>query len=62
MIDCLLEMAATEWEHEKFFRETIAGHRMLRFFKLWDPPPPKELIGGRIPDEVPPCSVPASRS
>jgi len=45
MIDCLLAMAATEWEHEKFFREKVAGHWMLRWFKLWEPPPPKESIG-----------------
>jgi rubrerythrin len=38
MIDCLLEMAGVEWEHEKFFRERITGHWMLRFFKLWKPP------------------------
>ncbi|HKS25893.1 MAG TPA: demethoxyubiquinone hydroxylase family protein [Thermoanaerobaculia bacterium] len=62
MIDCILEMAATEWEHEKFFRETIAGHWMLRLFKLWEPPPPKQTIRGTMPAEVPQCSVPASRS
>jgi Ubiquinone biosynthesis protein COQ7 len=44
MIDCLLSMAEVEWEHEKFFREQIAGHWMLRFFPKWDPPPPKESI------------------
>lgn len=44
MVDCLLTMAELEWEHERFFREQIAGHRMLRFLPLWDPPPSKESI------------------
>jgi len=46
MIDCLLTMAEVEWEHEKFFREQILGHWMLRFFPLWDAPPAKETIRG----------------
>ena len=44
MIDCLLTMAEVEWEHEKFFRERVAGHWLLKLFPLWDPPPPKEDI------------------
>ena len=44
MIDCLLTMAEVEWEHEKFFREQILGHWMLRFFPIWKTPPPKETI------------------
>lgn len=46
MIDCLLTMAEVEWEHEKFFREQILGHWMLRFFPLWNAPPAKETIRG----------------
>jgi hypothetical protein len=44
MIDCLLTMAEVEWEHERYFRERIVGHWMLRLFPLWPPPPPKESI------------------
>ena len=44
MIDSLLTMAEVEWEHEKYFRERVAGHRLLRFFPLWDAPPPKDAI------------------
>jgi demethoxyubiquinone hydroxylase (CLK1/Coq7/Cat5 family) len=47
MIDCLLEMAEVEWEHELFFRERIAGHKWLRFWPLWDAPPPKTSIRAR---------------
>ena len=46
MIDCLLTMAEVEWEHERYFRERITGHRMLRFFPLWEAAPPKETIRG----------------
>jgi demethoxyubiquinone hydroxylase (CLK1/Coq7/Cat5 family) len=38
LVDCLMDMAQTEWEHEKFFRERIAGHWMLRWLKPWEPP------------------------
>jgi len=44
LIDCLLEMAEVEWEHEKYFRECVLGHPMLRLFPLWDAPPPKDAI------------------
>jgi rubrerythrin len=44
MIDSLLEMAEVEWEHERYFRELIAGHGGLRYLKLWDAPPPKDSI------------------
>jgi hypothetical protein len=44
MIDCLLTMAELEWEHERFFRERIEGHWLLRIVPLWDAPPPKTAI------------------
>ncbi|HKR63462.1 MAG TPA: ferritin-like domain-containing protein [Thermoanaerobaculia bacterium] len=44
MVDCLLTMAEVEWEHERFFRERIAQHPLLRVFPLWDAPPPKHAI------------------
>jgi demethoxyubiquinone hydroxylase (CLK1/Coq7/Cat5 family) len=46
MIDSLLTMAEVEWEHERYFRERIAGHPLLRFLPLWDAPPPKSSIRG----------------
>lgn len=44
MIDCLLTMAEVEWEHERYFRERILGHWLLRVFPIWSTPPPKETI------------------
>ena len=44
MVDCLLTMAEVEWEHERYFRSKVIGHKMLRLLKLWDPAPPKETI------------------
>jgi rubrerythrin len=49
MVDCLLMMAEVEWEHERFFRELILGHWMLRIFPLWSAPPPKETIRAAYP-------------
>ena len=48
MIDCLLTMAEVEWEHEKYFREKVTGHWMLRIFPLWEPAPPKETIRAKL--------------
>jgi rubrerythrin len=48
VIDCLLEMAEVEWEHELYFRNKVTGHRMLRLIRLWDPAPPKETIRARF--------------
>ena len=66
MIDCLLEMAEVEWEHERYFRERVAGHWMLRVFPLWPPPPPKESIrAGHVAcfsDDAPACPTPLTWS
>ena len=43
-IDCLLEMAEVEWEHEAYFRSKVTGHFLTRLFPVWPPPPPKEAI------------------
>ncbi len=38
----LLEMAKTEWEHEKYFRQKIIAHRWSNFFKVWKALTPEE--------------------
>ncbi|HET8799167.1 MAG TPA: demethoxyubiquinone hydroxylase family protein [Thermoanaerobaculia bacterium] len=48
MIECILDMAEVEWEHELYFRERIMGHSLLRLFKLWDAPPVKTTIRERF--------------
>ena len=55
MIDCLLTMAEVEWEHERYFRERLAGHWLLRLLPLWEQPPDKSTIRERNahPDEPP---------
>jgi len=58
MIDCLLMMSEVEWEHERFFREQIAGHALLRVFPLWDAPPPKESIRAEHSALTPPVVWP----
>jgi len=44
LIDCLLEMAEVEWDHELYFRSRVLSHRLGRRLSLWPPPPPKETI------------------
>lgn len=44
LIDCLLEMAEVEWDHEKYFRSRVLSHRLGRRLSLWPPPPPRENI------------------
>ena len=57
MIDCLLQMADVERAHEKYFREQVIGHPLLRVFKLWDAPPER---GGEAPPGQP-ARAPALR-
>jgi rubrerythrin len=44
MIDCLLEMAEVEWEHEFYFRSRVQEHLLGRRLTLWPRPPAKEMI------------------
>ena len=43
-VDCLLEMAEVEWEHERYFRGRVVSHWLGRRLPLWPQPPPKETI------------------
>src|SRR2546421_3854988 len=59
LIDCLLEMAEVEWDHELYFRSRVLSHRLGRRLSLWPQPPPRETIrlsyesesGGFLQDE-----------
>lgn len=44
LIDCLLEMAEVEWEHELYFRSRVKEHFVGARLPLWPEPPPKETI------------------
>src|SRR5713226_8375242 len=44
LIDCLLEMAEVEWDHELYFRSRVKEHVLGRRLPLWPQPPPKETI------------------
>ncbi|MCU1348111.1 MAG: ferritin-like protein [Acidobacteria bacterium] len=52
LIDCLLTMAEVEWEHEQYFRSRVTNHPLLRIFRLWGPPPPKETIRARFAEAI----------
>jgi rubrerythrin len=47
LVDDLLSMAEVEWDHERYFRERVTGHRLLRWFPLWAELPPRERIKAR---------------
>ena len=44
LIDCLLEMAEVEWDHEFYFRACVLSSALGRRLPLWPQPPPKEMI------------------
>ena len=44
LIDCLLEMAEVEWEHELYFRSRVLSHSLGRRLPLWPQPPAKETV------------------
>lgn len=43
-VECLLEMAEVEWEHELYFRQRVLSHPLARFVPMWKAPPPKSEI------------------
>lgn len=43
-VECLLEMAEVEWDHEHYFRSCVLKHALGRRLPLWPQPPPKETI------------------
>jgi rubrerythrin len=44
LVDCLLEMAEVEWEHEHYFRLRVQEHFLGRRLPIWPEPPAKESI------------------
>jgi len=44
LVDCLLDMAEVEWEHEHYFRDKVLSHPFSRLVRVWPEPPPKESI------------------
>jgi rubrerythrin len=44
LVDCLLEMAEVEWDHEHYFRSRVQEHFLGRRLPLWTQPPAKEMI------------------
>ena len=44
LIECLLEMAEVEWDHEHYFRKRVQEHFIGRHLPIWIQPPPKESI------------------
>lgn len=55
----VIERDVRQWEHEKYFRERIVGHWMLRLLPLWPSPPPKEAIRAEYAESEEVLSRPA---
>jgi len=51
-VDCLLEMAEVEWEHEKYFRSQVEGHWLSHIVPIWSAIGPKERIRKKFHSEV----------
>jgi rubrerythrin len=51
IVECLLEMAEIEWEHEHYFRQKVLSHRWSRRVRVWPAPPPKEAIRRTFAEE-----------
>jgi len=51
-IDCLLQMAEVEWEHEQYFRERVLSHALGRRLPLWPAAPEKASIRSAFPDSA----------
>ena len=51
-IDCLLGMAAVEWDHEHYFRSCVLGHALGRRLLIWPEPPPREVIRMTFTSEI----------
>ena len=43
-IECLLEMAEVEWDHEYYFRSCVLRHSLGSRLPIWPQPPEKESI------------------
>jgi len=43
-VNCLLEMAEVEWEHENYFRSRVLDHWLGRKLPIWPMPPGKAHI------------------
>jgi rubrerythrin len=56
LLDCLLEMAEVEWDHECYFRSRVLEHFVGRRLPLWTQPPPKETIRLAFEGDLAPLS------
>lgn len=44
LVDCLLEMAEVEWDHQHYFRARVQEHFLGRRLPIWPQPPSKDSI------------------
>ncbi len=56
LVDCLLEMAEVEWDHEHYFRARVQEHFLGRRLPIWPQPPAKDSIRLSFAQELPALS------
>jgi len=59
-VECLLEMAEVEWEHEFYFRARVLSHALGRRLTLWPQPAPREAIRTSFENEGPAHTQPTA--
>ena len=58
-VECLLEMAEVEWDHEAYFRGKVESHWLRRLIPVWPAIPPKSAIRTAFARRNPGYAVPA---
>jgi len=43
-VECLLEMAEVEWDHEAYFRGMVESHWLRHLIRVWPAIPPRDAI------------------
>jgi rubrerythrin len=62
LVDCLLQMAEVEWDHEHYFRLRVQEHLIGCHLPIWTEPPPKESIRISFEREVTSRPEPGGRT
>ena len=62
LVECLLEMAEVEWEHEAYFRAKVESHWLRHVIPVWPAIPPKGAIRSDFARRNPGYVAPARES
>ena len=60
-VECLLEMAEVEWDHEAYFRAKVESHWLRHVIRVWPAIPPRDTIRDGFARRNPTASASRSR-